>query len=131
MKNLATIILMIFSLTSFAQTEKLEGKWTSESATTEGEIITYEFENNKTLKMFFDGKELSTKKPIVYKIIENKNRTEIEIEYVSSWNNSTEKIYGLLEFIKDGKIKMEFFPFVEQIGKKNEFSKEAIIFKKG
>jgi hypothetical protein len=35
MKNLATIILMIFSLTSFAQTEKLEGKWTSESATTD------------------------------------------------------------------------------------------------
>ena len=131
MKNLATIILMIFSLTSFAQTEKLEGKWTSESATTDGEIITYEFENNKTLKMFFDGKELPTKKPIEYKIIENKNRTEIEIEYVSSWNNSTEKMYGLLEFMKNGKIKMEFFPFDEQVGKKNEFSKEAIIFKKG
>ena len=131
MKNSATIILMIFSLTSFAQTEKLEGKWTSESATTDGEIITYEFENNKTLKMFFDGKELPTKKPIEYKIIENKNRTEIEIEYISSWNNSTEKIYGLLEFMKDGKIKMEFFPFDEQVGKKNEFSKEAIIFKKG
>ena len=131
MKNLTTIILMIFSLTSFAQTEKLEGKWISESATTDGEIITYEFENNKTLKMFFDGKELPTKKPIEYKIIKNKNRTEIEIEYLSSWNNSTEKMYGLLEFMKNGKIKMEFFPFDEQVGRKNEFSKEAIIFKKG
>jgi hypothetical protein len=130
MKNLTTIILMIFSLTSFAQTDKLEGKWTSESATNDGEIITYEFENNKTLKMFFDGKELLTKEPIEYKIIDNKNRTEIEIEYVSSWNNSTEKMYGLLEFMKNGKIKMEFFPFDEQVGKQNEFSKEAIIFKK-
>ena len=25
---------------------------------------------------------------------------------------------------------MEFFPFDEQVGKKNEFSKEAVIFKK-
>jgi len=130
MKNLTTIILMIFSLTSFAQTDKLKGKWTSESATNDGQIITYEFENNKTLKMFFDGKELPTKKPIEYKIIDNKNRTEIEIEYVSSWNNSTEKMYGLIEFMKNGKIKMEFFPFNEQVGKQNEFSKEAIIFKK-
>ena len=47
-------------------------------------------------------------KPIEYKIIENKNRTEIEIQYVSPWNNSTEKMYGLIEFLKNGKIKMEF-----------------------
>ena len=107
-----------------------EGKWISESESTDGEIIVYEFENNETLKMYFDGKELPTKKPIEYKIIENKNRTEIEIEYVSPWNNSTEKMYGLIEFLKNGKIKMEFFPFDEQVGKKNEFSKEAVIFKK-
>ena len=55
MKNLITIILMILSLTTFAQTEKLEGKWISESESTDGEIITYEFEKNQTLKMFFDG----------------------------------------------------------------------------
>ena len=130
MKNLITVILMILSLTTFAQTEKLEGKWISESESTDGEIIAYEFENNETLKMYFDGKELPTKKPIEYKIIENKNRTEIEIEYVSPWNNSTEKMYGLIEFLKNGKIKIEFFPFDEQVGKKNEFSKEAVIFKK-
>jgi len=130
MKNLMTLILMIFSLTTFSQTEKLEGKWTSESESTDGEIITYEFENNKTLKMFFNGKELPTKKPIEYKIIENKNRTEIEIEYVNSWNNSLEKMYGLIEFLKSGKIKMEFFPFDEQVGKQNEFSEEALIFKR-
>ncbi len=130
MKNLITVILIILSLTTFAQTEKLEGKWISESESTDGEIIVYEFENNETLKMYFDGKELPTKKPIEYKIIENKNRTEIEIQYVSPWNNSTEKMYGLIEFLKNGKIKMEFFPFDEQVGKKNEFSKEAVIFKK-
>jgi hypothetical protein len=36
--------------------------------------------------MFFDGKEVATKKSIEYKISTNKNRTEIEIEYVNSWN---------------------------------------------
>ena len=128
MKNLITVILMILSLTTFDQVEKLEGKWISESESTDGEIIAYEFENNKTLKMYFDGKELPTKKPIEYKITENKNRTEIEIEYVSPWNNSIEKMYGLVEFLKSGKIKMEFFPFDEQVGKKNKFSKEAVIF---
>jgi len=70
------------------------------------------------------------KKPIEYKLIKNKNKTEIEIEYVSPWNNSTEKMYGLIRFLNDGEIKMEFFPFDEQVGKKNEFSEEAIIFKK-
>ena len=97
---------------------------------TDGEIIVYEFENNETLKMYFDDKGLPTKKPIEYKIIENKDRTELEIEYVSPWNNSTEKVYGLIEFLKQGKIKMEVFPFDEQVRKNNEFSKEALIFKK-
>ncbi len=60
MKNLMTLILMILSITAFAQSEKLEGKWISESESTDGEIITYEFEKNQTLKMFFDGKELPT-----------------------------------------------------------------------
>ncbi|MBS3773978.1 MAG: hypothetical protein KGY70_02210 [Bacteroidales bacterium] len=130
MKNLMTIVLMIIPLTIFAQTENLEGKWISESETTDGEIIAYEFFNNKTLKMFFDGKELPTVKPIEYKLVNNNDRTEIEIEYVSTWNSSTEKMYGLIEFLKDGKIKMEFFPFDEQVDKKNDFSDEALIFRR-
>jgi len=130
MKNLITILLLVFTFFSFAQTEKLSGKWTSETESTDGEIIAYEFDNNRVLKMFFNGKELRTKKPIEYKIIENNNRTEIELEYVSSWNNSIEKMYGLIEFLEDGKIKIEFFPFDEQVGKQNDFSEDAIIFKK-
>lgn len=129
MKILMTLVLMIIPLTIFAQTEKLEGKWISESETTDGEIIVYEFFNNKTLKMFFDGKEFPTVEPIEYKLVNNNDRTEIEIEYVSAWNSSTEKMYGLIEFLKDSKIKMEFFPFDEQVGKKNDFSDEALIFK--
>lgn len=121
---------MIIPLTIFAQTEKLEGKWISESETTDGEIIAYEFFNNKTLKMFFDGKELPTVKPIEYKLVNNNDRTEIEIEYVSAWNSSTEKMYGLIEFLKDGKIKVEFFPFDEQVGKKNDFSDNALILRR-
>lgn len=121
---------MFFSLTIFAQTEKLEGKWISDSESTDGEIVAYEF-NNNTLKIFFDGKELPTVEPIQYKLVENNSRTEIEIEYVSAWNSSSEKMYGLIEFLKDGKIKMELFPFDKQAGKKNDFSKEALIFKKG
>lgn len=130
MKNLMTLVLMIIPLTIFAQPEKLEGKWISESETTDGEIIAYEFINNKTLKMFFDGKELPTVKPIEYKLVNNNDRTEIEIEYVSAWNSTTEKMYGLIEFLKDGKIKMEFFPFDEQVDKKNDFSNEALIFRR-
>lgn len=130
MKKLMTLILMIVPLTIFAQTEKLEGKWTSESEITDGEIITYEFFKNKTLKMFFDGKELPTLKPIEYKLTNNNDRTEIEIEYASDWTSSTEKMYGLVEFLKDGKIKMEFFPFNEQVGKKNNFSDKALIFRR-
>ena len=125
-----TLVLMIIPLTIFAQPEKLEGKWISESETTDGEIIAYEFINNKTLKMFFDGKELPTVKPIEYKLVNNNDRTEIEIEYVSAWNSTTEKMYGLIEFLKDGKIKMEFFPFDEQVDKKNDFSNEALIFRR-
>lgn len=130
MKNLMTLVLMIIPLTIFAQPEKLEGKWISESETTDGEIIAYELINNKTLKMFFDGKELPTVKPIEYKLVNNNDRTEIEIEYVSAWNSTTEKMYGLIEFLKDGKIKMEFFPFDEQVDKKNDFSNEALIFRR-
>lgn len=80
--------------------------------------------------MFFDGKELPTKGPVKYKINKTNQRAEIEIEYVSSWNNSTEKMKGLIEFIEEGKMKMEFFPFDEQIGKENDFSQEALIFKR-
>ncbi len=130
MKNLMILVVMIFSFTLFAQTEKLEGKWISESDLT-GEIVVYEFENHKTIKMFSDGKELPTVKPIEYKLVKNNDRTEIEIEYVSAGNGSTEKMYGLIEFLSDGKMKMELFPFDEQIGKKNDFSKDALIFKKG
>ena len=130
MKNLMTLILMIIPLAIFAQNEKLEGKWISESKTTDGEIIVYEFFNNNTLKMFFDGKELPTVKPIEYKLVYNNDRTEIQIEYVSAWNSSTEKMFGLIEFLKTGKIIMEFFPFDEQVGKKNDFSDEALIFKR-
>ena len=130
MKHVITLILVMFSLTAVAQSEKLEGKWISESKSTDGEQITYQFEKDQTLKMFIDGKELPTEEPIAYKLIETKNRTEIEIEYVSSWNHSTEKMVGLIEFLNNGKIKMEFFPFDEQVAKKNEFSKEAIVFKK-
>jgi len=53
--------LMTFSLTTFAQTVKLVGKWISKSESTNGELITYEFENDNTLKMCFDGKELPKK----------------------------------------------------------------------
>ena len=121
---------MIIPLTIFAQIENLEGKWISESEKTDGEIIAYEFFKNKTLKMYFDGKELPTVKPIEYKLVNNNDRTEIEIEYVSNWNSSTEKMYGLIEFLKDGKIKMEFFPFEEQVGKKSDFSDNALIFRR-
>lgn len=121
---------MIIPLIIFAQAEKLEGKWTSESEITDGEIITYEFFKNETLKIFFDGKELPTLNPIEYKLINNNDRTEIEIEYASAWTSSTEKMYGLIEFLKDDKIKMEFFPFDEQVGKKNDFSDDALIFRR-
>lgn len=124
-----TLVLMIFSLTIFAQTEKLQGKWISDSETSHGEMVAYEFDNN-IFKMFYNGEELETLEPIQYKIIENNGRTEIEIEYGSALNNSIEKMYGLVEFLKNGKIKMEFFPFEEQKGKKNDFSEEALIFSK-
>jgi hypothetical protein len=105
MKNLLPLILMILSLTTFAQTEKLEGKWISESQSTDGEITAIEFENNETMKMYFDGEELPTREPIEYKIYKNENRTEIEIEYLSAWNNSIEKMSGLIEFLKVVKLK--------------------------
>jgi hypothetical protein len=130
MKKLMTLILMFFSFTIFAQNEKLEGKWVSESVSTDGEIMAYEFMKNNTLKMFSDGKELPTRKPIQYRLVENNGRSEIIIEYESAWNNSTEKMFGLIEFLKDGKIKMELFPFDEQAGKKNDFSTEALTFRK-
>ncbi len=130
MKNLITFFLIVSSLTSFAQTEKLYGKWESEKQSTDGEIISYEFSEDNTLKMFFDGKELPTKKPIEYKITERNGRTEIDLEYLSSWNNSIEKMSGLIEFLKNEKIKIEFFPFDEQIGKKNDFSDEALLFRR-
>jgi len=130
MKNLLTLVLMNIPMIVLSQTEKLEGKWISESETTDGEIISYEFFGNKTLKMFFDGKELPTVKPIKYKLVNNNSLTEIEIEYVSAWNSSTEKMYGLIEFLKDEKIKMEFFPFEGQVGKKNDFSDKALIFRR-
>lgn len=130
MKNLIIAFLLIFSLSAYAQTEKLEGKWISESKTPDGEIISYEFGKNETLKMFFDGKELPTKGPVKYKITKKNKRTEIQIEYVSSWNNSTEKMNGLIEFLEEGKMRLEFFPFDEQVGMENEFSEEALIFKR-
>ena len=52
--------------------------------------------------MSFDGIEIPTKKPLEYRIIQNKNIAEIE--YVSSWHNSTEKRYELIEFLKNRKI---------------------------
>ncbi len=130
MKNIISLALMLLSITAFSQTGNLEGKWISESETPGGEVVAYEFFDDNTLKMYFDDKELPTKEPIKFRINEKNNRMEIVLEYVSPWNNSTEKMTGLIEFLNDEKIKMELFSLDGQHTQTNDFSEDVMTFKR-
>lgn len=130
MKTLIPFILMILSLSAFAQTQRLVGKWATDPKVTDGDVYAYEFKSDNTLKMFLNDQEAPTETPIKYKIVENDDKFDIEIEFIAPMSNSPQTLQGLIKFLDDTQLKMELFPFDEQAGKKNEFTKDAIIFTK-
>jgi len=129
MKKLIAGFLFIYSMLIQSGTDKIVGTWVSEPTPQTGEIITYEFQDDDTMKMYYDGNELPAKEDITYRMTQLENLYKIEIEYVSAWNNMVEKIQGLIEFIDDDEIRMDLF-LNESDEVPDNFSNESLVFQR-
>jgi len=120
------LTLLALSITVFAFCQNLDGRWANLSFSGE-ENMAYEFEENKTVKMYYAGEEVITKQPIEYTLKKHGEYYLLEMKYVRKSNNFSVDLLGLVKFKGKNQMELEFFD-KKNLPEKLEFTEEALTF---
>jgi hypothetical protein len=125
MKFRLTLVAILISAFAFCQ--NLDGRWVNSSFTGE-ENLAYEFLQDKKVKIFYAGSQL-TKGAVDYEIKEQGDSYIITIKYQNALNDYNANTIGLMKMIDKDRIEMEFWDRKE-VPKEMEFSDESLIYKR-
>lgn len=124
MKYRLTILALFITVFSFCQ--NLDGRWVNLSFSGE-ENLAYQFEENKTVKMYYAGEEMITKEPIEYTLKQDGEYYLLEMNYVQKSNNRSVDLLGLVKFKGKNQMELEFFD-KKNLPEELEFTEEALTF---
>ncbi len=124
MKFRLTLVALLISAFAFCQ--DLEGRWVNSGFGGE-ENFAYEFTKGQHVKMYYAGKEVATKEPIKYELKKYGDSFLVEMRYTVAENNLNANVIGLLTFLGDDRIEMEFWS-KSDIREKVEFTEESLIY---
>jgi len=127
MKIKLTFLALILSVLSYCQ--DLEGKWVNRGFTGESNM-TYEFQKENVLKIYYAGKELPTADPVEYTLKDLGNdRYRIEMQYINLSNNYSANVVGLIAMLGKDRAEIEIWDR-NSVPEKLEFSEESLIFER-
>ncbi len=129
MKVLTTLMALILSIPCSGQLDRIVGKWTANVPSEGAETITYIFHEDQSMDMIYNGNPVLTTKPITYDVRAREHMIELEVQYVK--NDEVQQIFGLARFLGDDRMKLELFPFDEQIqDPPKAFTSEVLVFQR-
>lgn len=92
--------------------------------------MTYEFQKENVLKIYYAGKELPTADPVEYTLKDLGNdRYRIEMQYINLSNNYSANVVGLIAMLGKDRAEIEIWDR-NSMPEKLEFSEESLIFER-
>jgi len=120
--------LFAFLITAFAYCQNLEGRWVNSGFLGE-ENLAYDFIKGQEIKMYYAGDQIPTNKPVKYELKKDGDSFVIEMHYVNSINGYNANVVGLIRFLDEDRIEMEFWDKAK-LPEDMNFTEESLIYQR-